>query len=135
MPSKIVRCSACRKPFKIPDSIYVRHVQGRVATARCKYCDTSITIDGRADRPAEPVARVRATFDSLPCASPPESESGYWVVCLPERDAEMTLPDLRTGIEQTHISAETLLWRPGMSSWQRVDSISMLRACLPSHRS
>ncbi|MDX2055512.1 MAG: DUF4339 domain-containing protein [Polyangiaceae bacterium] len=130
MTSQIVRCNSCRKRFKIPEAMYQRFVKGRMATARCKYCNASIAVDGRVSAKA-PVALTRGTLDSVSAVNPPESESSYWVVCLKERDAEMTLPDLRAAIEQTHIVAETLLWRPGMSTWQRVDAIPMLSALLP----
>ncbi len=66
-------------------------------------------------------------MDSISPGAPPESEAGYWVVSLPEKDAEMTFPELTDAIKQTHIPRDTWLWRPGMREWQRAESVPALR--------
>lgn len=136
-PQHLIRCEACQKRFKIPESMYERHVAGRLATTRCKYCNASIQVDGRnhsikaalppPPRPLVPqIQPPRTMLDSISAGSPPESEAGYWVVSLPEKDAEMTFPELANAIKQTHIPPDTLLWRPGMREWQRAKSVPAL---------
>ncbi|MDX2050829.1 MAG: GYF domain-containing protein [Polyangiaceae bacterium] len=90
----------------------------------------------RAAQAAKPVAAPPPDpIEQVPSVPPPPSSGppleSLWAVDLPGSDAELPNDKLIAAIQEGRVSGETLVWRIGMSDWQSVKSLDVLRAHLP----
>lgn len=138
-----ISCPSCSAKYSVADE----KIQARLAKIRCRKCSSTIVIDGTVDPARISVAEANppSAGSSEPqqpqaaapsAAEPPASEAGgpsageYAVDIADNDQRNMSVPQIVAAYNEGVITAETYIWREGMSDWQTLAEVPEIAAAL-----
>jgi predicted Zn finger-like uncharacterized protein len=103
-----ITCQACQSKYTIADD----KIQGKVAKIRCRKCGATVLVD------------ASTSAGSNGSAPPPGAAPGAWLVNVAEGDERsLQLHEVVEAYNTGVITAETYLWKEGMTDWQPLSDI------------
>src|SRR6266851_5374697 len=101
-----ITCQACQSKYTIADD----KIQGKVAKIRCRKCGATVLVDASAGAQAN--------------GSGPDSGEG-WLVSVAEGDQRtMQLQEVVDAYNSGVITADTYLWKDGMTDWLPLSEVA-----------
>jgi predicted Zn finger-like uncharacterized protein len=124
-----ITCQSCQAKYTIADE----KVVGKTVKIKCKKCGATVVVNGteaaaRAPYPGPPPmdeeGATRVFSGPEPGAAPPSDE---WTVNVSDEDQRsMTTGQIAQGYAAGTITADTYVWRDGMSDWLPLSSVPEL---------
>jgi predicted Zn finger-like uncharacterized protein len=117
-----ISCPACAAKYSIADE----KVSDRLAKIRCRKCNATIVIDGKASPPSVYTAAGEATTDTASDDAGDSSQAGglQFTVDFGEGDQRtMTVPEIVTAYGAGQITQDTYLWADGFADWKPLSEV------------
>lgn len=128
-----ISCPACAAKYSIADE----KVSDRLAKIRCRKCNATIVIDGKASPPNVYTAAGEATAEASEEAGDSQAAGLQFTVDFGEGDQRtMSVPEVLEAYNAGQITQDTYLWADGFADWKplsEVDEVvSALSAAAPA---
>jgi predicted Zn finger-like uncharacterized protein len=122
-----ISCPACAAKYSIADE----KVSDRLAKIRCRKCNATIVIDGKANPPSVYTAAGEATTEATDDAGDSQVAGLQFTVDFGEGDQRtMTVPEIVTAYNAGQITQDTYLWADGFADWKPLGEVEEVVAAL-----
>jgi predicted Zn finger-like uncharacterized protein len=124
-----ISCPKCAAKYSIADE----KVSDRLAKIRCRKCNATIVIDGKANPPSVYTADGEATTDATDDAGDSQAKALEFTVDFGEGDQRtMTVTEIVAAYNASQITQDTYLWAEGFADWKPLSEIEEVVAALSS---
>ncbi len=123
-----ISCPACAAKYSIADE----KVSDRLAKIRCRKCNATIVIDGKATPPSVYTAAGEATTDAASDDAGDSQAAGLqFTVDFGEGDQRtMTVPEIVSAYNAGQITQDTYLWADGFADWKPLSEVEEVVSAL-----
>lgn len=124
-----ISCPACAAKYSIADE----KVSDRLAKIRCRKCNATIVIDGKANPPSVYTAAGEATTEASDDAGDSQAAGLQFTVDFGEGDQRtMSVPEIVAAYNASQITQDTYLWADGFADWKPLAEVEEIVAALNS---
>jgi predicted Zn finger-like uncharacterized protein len=124
-----ISCPACAAKYSIADE----KVSDRLAKIRCRKCNATIVIDGKANPPSVYTAAGEATTEASDDASDSQAAGLQFTVDFGEGDQRtMTVSEIVAAYNASQITQDTYLWAEGFADWKPLSEVEEVVSALNS---
>jgi predicted Zn finger-like uncharacterized protein len=122
-----ISCPACAAKYSIADE----KVSDRLAKIRCRKCNATIVIDGKASPPSVYTAAGEATTEASDDAGDSQAKGLEFTVDFGEGDQRtMTVSEIVSAYNAGQITQDTYLWADGFADWKPLSEVEEVVAAL-----
>ncbi|MDF3072233.1 MAG: hypothetical protein K0R38_7834 [Polyangiaceae bacterium] len=122
-----ISCPACAAKYSIADE----KVSDRLAKIRCRKCNATIVIDGKANPPSVYTAAGEATTEASDDAGDSQAKGLEFTVDFGEGDQRtMTVAEISQAYNAGQITQDTYLWAEGFADWRPLSEVEEVVAML-----
>jgi predicted Zn finger-like uncharacterized protein len=115
-----ISCPACAAKYSIADE----KVSDRLAKIRCRKCNATIVIDGKANPPNVYTAAGEATTEASDDAGDSQAKGLEFTVDFGEGDQRtMTVAEITQAYSAGQITQDTYLWAEGFADWKPLSEV------------
>lgn len=124
-----ISCPACAAKYSIADE----KVSDRLAKIRCRKCNATIVIDGKASPPSVYTAAGEATTEASDDAGDSQAAGLQFTVDFGEGDQRtMAVSEIVAAYNAGQITQDTYLWADGFADWKPLAEVDEVIAALGS---
>jgi predicted Zn finger-like uncharacterized protein len=124
-----ISCPACAAKYSIADE----KVSDRLAKIRCRKCNATIVIDGKANPPSVYTAAGEATTEASDDAGDSQAAGLQFTVDFGEGDQRtMAVSEIVAAYNAGQITQDTYLWADGFADWKPLAEVEEVVAALSS---
>jgi predicted Zn finger-like uncharacterized protein len=124
-----ISCPKCAAKYSIADE----KVSDRLAKIRCRKCNATIVIDGKANPPSVYTADGEATTEATDDAGDSQAKALEFTVDFGEGDQRtMTVTEIVAAYNASQITQDTYLWAEGFADWKPLSEVEEVVAALNS---
>jgi predicted Zn finger-like uncharacterized protein len=124
-----ISCPACAAKYSIADE----KVSDRLAKIRCRKCNATIVIDGKANPPSVYTAAGEATTEASDDGGDSQAAGLQFTVDFGEGDQRtMTVPEVVAAYNAGQITQDTYLWADGFADWKPLSEVDEVVSALNS---
>jgi predicted Zn finger-like uncharacterized protein len=122
-----ISCPACAAKYSIADE----KVSDRLAKIRCRKCNATIVIDGKANPPSVYTAAGEATTEASDDAGDSQARGLEFTVDFGEGDQRtMTVAEIAAAYDAGQITQDTYLWAEGFADWKPLSEVDEVVSAL-----
>ncbi|RYZ02950.1 MAG: DUF4339 domain-containing protein, partial [Myxococcales bacterium] len=122
-----ISCPACAAKYSIADE----KVSDRLAKIRCRKCNATIVIDGKANPPSVYTAAGEATTEASDDSGDSQAKGLEFTVDFGEGDQRtMTVPEIAQAYGAGQITQDTYLWAEGFADWKPLSEVEEVVSAL-----
>jgi predicted Zn finger-like uncharacterized protein len=122
-----ISCPACAAKYSIADE----KVSDRLAKIRCRKCNATIVIDGKANPPSVYTAAGEATTEASDDSGDSQAAGLQFTVDFGEGDQRtMTVSEIVAAYNAGQITQDTYLWADGFADWKPLGEVDEVIAAL-----
>lgn len=122
-----ISCPKCAAKYSIADE----KVSDRLAKIRCRKCNATIVIDGKASPPSVYTADGEATTEATDDTGDSQAKALEFTVDFGEGDQRtMTVTEIVAAYNASQITQDTYLWAEGFADWKPLSEVEEVVAAL-----
>lgn len=122
-----ISCPACAAKYSIADE----KVSDRLAKIRCRKCNATIVIDGKANPPSVYTAAGEATTEATDDAGDSQAKGLEFTVDFGEGDQRtMAVSEIVAAYNAGQITQDTYLWADGFADWKPLSEVEEVAGAL-----